>query len=209
MKRPTWLLNRAVLAAHRRQTAEHGGAPGVSLLRLALALGWPKTVLSFADGRLSVYELAAAYTEALLRLRPFESNNERMAYLAGRLFLAVNGAQVPAAAAEQLAMFRALRAGVIGRPRYAQWMLMHRLAQRGAAVIGVARDRSGRVLKVGVLRRGPVPAAAGAARTRRPQEPLRNVPMLQDRVRPADRRAVAGVPARPQLATTVRRASDR
>jgi death-on-curing protein len=179
MKRPTWLLNRAVLAVHRRQLAEHGGAPGVDLPRLALALGWPKTVAAFAETRLSVYDLAAAYSEALLRLRPFESNNERMAYLLGKLFLAVNDAQLPAAVAEQMTMFRALRAGAIGRARYAQWMLMRRLVQHGAAVIGVARDRSGRVLKVGVLRRASVRAAAGSAASRL-EAPSRNVPMLQN-----------------------------
>jgi death-on-curing protein len=162
MKRPVWLLNRAVLAAHRRLLAEHGGASGVSLSRLALALGWPKTVLAFADARVTLFDLAAAYSEGLLRLRPFDSNNERMAFLLGRLFLALNDTQLPVAAAEQIAAFRALRAGAISRARYAQWMLMRRLVSQGAAVIGVARDRSGRVLKVGVLRRAealpqPVP----------------------------------------------------
>ena len=68
MKRPTWLLNRAVLAAHRRQLAEHGGASGFDLVRLALALGWPKTVLAFTDAQVTLYDLAAAYSEALLRL---------------------------------------------------------------------------------------------------------------------------------------------
>ena len=179
MKRPIWLLNRTVLAAHRRQTAEHGGAPGVDLPQLTLALGWPRTVLAFAEGRLPVFDLAAAYTEALLRLRPFESNNDRMAYLAGRLFLAVNGAQMPGAAAEQLAMFQALRAGAIGRARYAQWMLMRHLVQRGAAVIGVARDRSGRVLKVGVLRRRAAHRATATQPTAT-EAPRHIVPMLQD-----------------------------
>jgi len=179
MKRPVWLLNRAVLAAHRRQLAEHGGAPGVDLTRLALALGWPKTVLAFTDARLSLFDLAAAYSEALLRLRPFESNNERIAYLLGKLFLAVNGAQLPAAAAEQLMMFRALRTGVIGRARYAQWMLMRRLVQQGAAVVGVARDRNGRLLKVGVLRRRPTRTVAGGPPVRA-EAPPRHVPLLQD-----------------------------
>lgn len=179
MKRPTWLLNRTMLAAHRRQLAEHGGAPGADLAQLALAMGWPKTVLAFADGRVSTYDLAAAYSEALLRLRPFESGNERMAYIAGRLFLAVNGAQMPASAAEQLAMFLALRAGSIDRARYARWMLMRRLVQRGAAVIGVARDPSGRVLKVGVLRRSETHASArGAPAARR--TPALGVPILQN-----------------------------
>ena len=179
MKRPAWLLNRAVLAAHRRQLAEHGGAPGVDLARLALALGWPKTVLAFTDTRLSLFDLAAAYSEALLRLRPFESSNERMAYLLGKLFLAVNGADLPAVPAEQVAMFRALRAGAIGRARYAQWMLMRRLVQQGAAVVGVARDRNGKVLKVGVLRRKPTRAVGGGAAARA-DAPARHVPLLQN-----------------------------
>jgi len=178
MRRPIWLLNRTVLAAHRRQLAEHGGASGVDLSRLALALGWPKTVLAFADSRVTVYDLAAAYSEALLRLRPFDSNNERLAYLLAKLFLSLNGAQMPAAPAEQLAMLLALRTGAIGRARYAQWMLMRRLVQQGAAVIGVARDRSGRVLKVGVLRRSAARAPASGAPAA--QAPAAVVPMLHD-----------------------------
>jgi death-on-curing protein len=178
MRRPIWLLNRTVLAAHRRQLAEHGGASGVDLSRLALALGWPKTVLAFADSRVTVYDLAAAYSEALLRLRPFDSNNERLAYLLAKLFLSLNGAQMPAAPAEQVSMFHALRGGVIGRTRYAKWMLMRRLVQQGAAVIGVARDRSGRVLKVGVLRRSAARAPASGAPAA--QAPAAVVPMLHD-----------------------------
>jgi len=179
MKRPTWLLNRAVLAAHRRQLAEHGGAPGVSLPRLALALGWPRTVLAFSDTRVSLYDLAAAYSEALLRLRPFESSNERMAYLLGKLFLAINGAPLPAAVAEQVAMFRALRSGAVGRARYAQWMLMRRLVPPGAAVIGAARGRGDGAVKVGVLRRSSVRAATRDPLAITGATPL-NVPMLQN-----------------------------
>jgi hypothetical protein len=76
-------------------------------------------------------------------------------------------------------MFRALRAGAVGRSRYAQWMLMRRLVARGATVIGVARDRSGRVLKVGVLRRGAPRLAPGSTPAGAQTEP-RIVPMLQN-----------------------------
>ena len=171
MKRPVWLLNRTVLAAHRRQLAEHGGAPGFDLPRLALALGWPKTVLAFADGRLTPYDLAAAYSEAVLRLRPFASGNERMAWLLGRLFLAVNGAPLPAAA-EQLAAFGALCRGVIGRGRYGHWLLARRPAVREVP-LRVTRD-AGRVLRIGVLRRAPAPASA------MPTAAQAQVPLLQD-----------------------------
>ncbi len=177
MRRPVWLLNRTVLATHRRQLAEHGGATGVDFPQLALALGWPKTVLALADGKTTMFELAAAYSEALLRLRPFASGNERMAYLLGKLFLRLNGIEVPATTVEQLAMFGALRAGAIDRPRYSSWLLMRRFVAGGGTVIGVTRDRSGRVLKVGVLRRGSRRAAAG--RVTQPL-PAQVEPMLQD-----------------------------
>lgn len=170
MKRPAWLLNRTVLATHRRQLAEHGGAPGFDLPRLALALGWPKTVLAFADGRVTLYDLAAAYSEAVLRLRPFASGNERMAWLLCRLFLAVNGAPLPAAA-EQLAAFGALRRGAIGRGRYGQWLLARRPAVREAAVRSASEGS--RVLRIGLLRR--TPAAASLPAATQPQ-----VPLLQD-----------------------------
>jgi death-on-curing protein len=166
------VFNRVALAAHRRLLAEHGGAQGVDLSRLALALGWPKTVLAFAEKRVSLFDLAAAYSEAILRVRPFASGNERMAWLLGKLFLALNGLQMPASLRDQLTMFTALRAGRIDRPRYARWLLLRRVVFSGA-VIGVGRDRSGRVVKVGVLRPGAVRAAGrtGAAP---------NVPLLRD-----------------------------
>jgi len=171
---PVWVLNRVALAAHRRQLAEHGGAAGVDYSLLALALGWPKTVLAFAERRISLFDLAAAYSEALLRLRPFASGNDRMAWLLGKLFLTLNGVQAPASIADQLAMFASLRAGTIDRPRYARWMLMRRVVAAGGAVVGVVRNREGRVVKVGVLRQAPIRRAG------RNGSPAPAVPLLRD-----------------------------
>jgi death-on-curing protein len=170
--KPVWVFNRVALAAHRRLLAEHGGAPGVDLSQLALALGWPKTVLAFAEARVSLFELAAAYSEAILRLRPFASGNERMGWLLGKLFLTLNGLQMPAPPRDQLTMYAALGAGRIDRPRYARWLLLRRAVASGT-VIGIARDRSGRVVRVGVLRPG---TARGAGRS----SAAPNVPMLHD-----------------------------
>jgi hypothetical protein len=55
-------------------------------------------------------------------------------------------------------------------------MLMRRLAQQGAAVIGIARHRGGRVLKIDVMRRAVV--RGGSAPTAGVQ-PL-TVPMLHN-----------------------------
>jgi len=171
---PVWVLNRVALAAHRRQLAEHGGAAGVDFARLALALGWPKTVLAFAERRVSLFDLGAAYSEALLRLRPFTSGNDRMAWLLGKLFLTLNGVQAPAPVADQLRMFAALRSGRIDRPSYARWMLMRRVVAAGGTVIGVARNREGRVVKVGVLRPAPIRRAGRGGLT------AAAVPLLHD-----------------------------
>ena len=173
-------MNRAALAAHRRLLAEHGGPTGVDLGRLCVALGWPKTVLAFAERGASVYDLAASYAEAVLRVRPFASGNERMAYLLALMFLTINGAALPASAQEKFAMFRTFELGVIDRPKWAQWMLLRTVAQGGGTVIGVRRNAQGKVTGVGLVKT----RAAVAARQRRLRGgPLQNsphIPMLQN-----------------------------
>jgi death-on-curing protein len=174
-----WILNRVALALHRRQLAEHGGAPGFDLVRLSMALGWPKTVAILAEGRASANDLAAAYADGILRLRPFQSGNERTAYLLAHLFLALNGAQLPATRPERLAVFTALAGGALTRAQYAQWMAMRQFADRSkaASVVGVRRDNKGRVVGVGVWRSGVKPGA-GRSLPRATEAPP--VPMLEN-----------------------------
>jgi len=175
-----WILNRVALALHRRQLAEHGGAPGFDLVRLSMALGWPKTVSILAEGRASVNDLAAAYADGILRLRPFESGNERTAYLLAHLFLALNGAKLPATKHERLAVFTALAAGALTRAQYAQWMTMREFADRSnaATVVGVRRDPKGRVVGVRVWRAGGKPGAL--RRLPRAAAEAPPVPMLEN-----------------------------
>jgi death-on-curing protein len=176
-----WILNRVALALHRRQLAEHGGAPGFDLVRLSMALGWPKTVAHFAPRHVTFHDLAAAYADGVLRLRPFESGNERTAYLLANLFLLLNGAAPPASRQERLAVFTAFAAGAIRRPQYAQWMSMRRLAERSGAgtVVGVRRDARGRLVGVGLLRAAPKRDGARRARSL-PAPALPAVPLLKD-----------------------------
>lgn len=175
-----WILNRVALALHRRQLAEHGGASGFDLVRLSMALGWPKTVAILAEGRASANDLAAAYADGILRLRPFESGNERTAYLLAHLFLALNGATLPATKQERLAVFTALSAGALTRAQYAQWMTMREFADRSnaATVVGVRRDTRGRVVGVGVWRSGGKPGAV--RRPPRAAAEAAPVPMLEN-----------------------------
>jgi prophage maintenance system killer protein len=177
--RPRWILNRSALAAHRRLLAEHGGAGGHDLPRLAVALGWPKTVMAFSDARLSIFDLAAGYAEGMLLARPFESGNERMAYLLAMMFLSLNGVSLPAGAAEHLAMFRSFQMRLIDRSRYAQWMVMRAVAPDAGTVIGVRRNAQGRIVGLGLLRTG-VGGMATRRRLKGPSPPALTVPMLQN-----------------------------
>lgn len=156
-----WILNRVALALHRRQLAEHGGASGFDMVRLSMALGWPKTVAVLADPKPTVNDLAAAYADGVLRLRPFESGNERTAYLLAHLFLALNGASLPATRQERLAVFTGFATGAMRLADYSQWITMRQFAQRQnmSTVVGVRRDARGQVVGMGVWHTAAKPRA--------------------------------------------------
>lgn len=172
-----WITNRTAIAIHGRQLAEHRGAPGVNTVRLVAALGWPRTLWAYSDGSASLFELAAAYAEGVLCLRPFVSGNARIGYLLAIVFLAVNGVRMPIRLTDQLAAFRAFAAGEVDRRVFAQWLHIRSVAQEGTTVIGVRRDRMGRVVGLGVL----VPGARHSSGRSRPavrESPIDPVPLL-------------------------------
>lgn len=172
-----WVMNRTAIAIHGRQAAEHGGTPGVDTLRLAAALGWPRTLYEFTDRCGSPFDVAAAYTEGVLCLRPFVSGNLRTGYLLAIVFLGINGVRMPPRATDQLAPLRAFAAGDVDRRGLARWLQLRSMAQDGRTVVGVRRDRAGRVVGVGVL----VPGGRhSAVRSRSPvaAPPIESVPVL-------------------------------
>ena len=63
----SWPLARA---AFLRQAVEHGGRSNYDMVRFQAALAWPQTVFSFM-GRVTVFDLAAAYADGVVRMRPF------------------------------------------------------------------------------------------------------------------------------------------
>ncbi len=88
--RPRWLDRRLVVAIHREQIREHGGAAGLrddGLLESALA----RPQNHFAYTGAAIPELAAIYALALAGNHPFIDGNKRIAYVALEFFLDVNG----------------------------------------------------------------------------------------------------------------------
>ena len=93
MKDFVWLESETVLEIHSEVIAVSGGSDGVrdhGLLESALAR--PQNVLAYEGG--SIFEVAAAYAEAIAHNHPFIDGNKRTAFASAGMFLILNGYKV-------------------------------------------------------------------------------------------------------------------
>ncbi len=91
MKKPIWIDERDALALHSRLLALHGGAGGLrdsGLLKSALAR--PQQQYAYSETA-DVIDMATAYTAGIVRNHPFLDGNKRTGFVAGILFLELNG----------------------------------------------------------------------------------------------------------------------
>ena len=105
---------------HDRLIALHGGAPGVrdpGLLRSALARELAAYAPSF-----DVIDLAARYTAAILRNRPFIDGNKRTGFVVGILFLELNGYEFKGSEEDAAQAVIALAAGTMDETSYAAFL---------------------------------------------------------------------------------------
>lgn len=97
---PRWISKQAVLVLHDRSIALHGGAPGLrdeGLLESALAR--PANRFHY-EGASDAHLLAATYLVGFASNHPFVDGNKRAAFLAGGLFLRLNGWRLTATQAD-------------------------------------------------------------------------------------------------------------
>lgn len=121
MKEPVWLLPEALLAAHDAQIAEHGGLDGVRDMALfESALAHPRNLFNY--GEPTVCELAAAYACRIAKNHPFVDGNKRVAYVAMRLFLLLNGLDLTASSLEKIDVMMRLAAGKLSEDGLAAWI---------------------------------------------------------------------------------------
>jgi death on curing protein len=91
VKKPVWIDERDVLVLHDRLLALHGGAPGLrdkALLESALARA--RQHFAYAESP-NIIDMATAYTAGIVRNHPFVDGNKRTGFVAGILFLELNG----------------------------------------------------------------------------------------------------------------------
>jgi death-on-curing protein len=110
----------AVLAAHDRQLAEHGGPVGLrNPGGLESALDRAPNLAAY--GEPDAAALAAAYAAGIARNHPFVDGNKRIAWIAARLFLRVNEISLSYGPDDARQTLEALAAGEVSEDELAQW----------------------------------------------------------------------------------------
>src|SRR5690348_6711052 len=114
-------MDRAVLAAHDRLLAAHGGADGLhdaGLLESALAR--PRQYYAYSSP--DTIELAAIYTTGIVRNHPFVDGNKRTGFATGIAFLLLNGFVFQASEEDATRAVLALAASDLDEAGYAEWL---------------------------------------------------------------------------------------
>ncbi len=116
-----WIDRPEVLAIHARQLDEHGGASGLrDLDLLESALARPRQRHAYGDP--DAFDLAAAYTAAIINNRPFVDGNKRTGFVVGVLFLELNSPTFTASEADATQAVLGLAAGEISEDQFATWL---------------------------------------------------------------------------------------
>jgi death-on-curing protein len=122
MIEPEWVLEEIVLAYHRRQLAEHGGADGVrDLGLLQSALARPQNFFHY-NQVVSLTRLAAAYAFGIAKNHPFIDGNKRTAMVTSIAFLELNGYRLTSTQEENYLSFLSLAEGALTEDQLAEWL---------------------------------------------------------------------------------------
>jgi death-on-curing protein len=130
MNEPKWIRVDAVLLAHSRQLARHGGIEGVrDLGLLESAVFRPRNLLAYGSPDLAA--LAACYASGIVRNHPFLDGNKRTALATCRAFLHINQYSIDASQDDRASQILRLAASETSEEEFAQWLRTH-FVSRGA-----------------------------------------------------------------------------
>lgn len=121
-KQSVWIDERDVIAIHDRLLALHGGAAGLrdqGLLQSALAR--PRQHHAYS-ARVDLVELSAIYISGIVRNHPFVDGNKRAGFVAGVLFLEINGFQFVASEADATQAVLSLASGTLDEEGFRVWL---------------------------------------------------------------------------------------
>ena len=116
-----WIRKDVLIALHAEQLAEHGGPEGIrdeGMLDSALAR--PQNLAAY-ETDIDVPRLAASYVYGLAKNHAFVDGNKRVAFIAGELFLALNGYELEADDADCVVTMLAVAGGGLSEDELAAW----------------------------------------------------------------------------------------
>jgi death-on-curing protein len=121
MNEPVWIEKAECFAFHDALLAWFGGLGGIrdeGLLDSALN----RPLHLFHYGEPSLFDLAAAYAEGIVKNHPFLDGNKRSVLMAAALFLESNGFVFQAPEEEAVLQTLALAADAIGADEFSAWL---------------------------------------------------------------------------------------
>jgi death on curing protein len=120
---PEWITRSVALAIHDAQVAEHGGPAGVrDLALLESALARPQNLAAYGEADADAARLAAAYACAIAQNHPFVDGNKRTSNVVTLTFLELNGCELAAGDAEQVAVWLRVADGSMMEAELAAWL---------------------------------------------------------------------------------------
>lgn len=121
MSEPKWILEDAAKAIHGMLLSEHGGGEGVRDIAL-LESALNRAPQKFAyDSKVTVFELAAAYSFGIAKNHPFVDGNKRTAFMVGVIFLEINAYKFVASETESTVIFEGLAGSKISESELSTW----------------------------------------------------------------------------------------
>jgi len=121
MNEPVWIEKAECFAFHDALLARFGGLGGIrdeGLLDSALN----RPLHLFHYGEPSLFDLATAYAEGIVKNHPFLDGNKRSGLMAAALFLESNGYVFEAPEEEAVLQTLALAADGIGAAEFSAWL---------------------------------------------------------------------------------------
>ena len=123
MKAPAFPPIEAVTDLHTELLAEHGGAVGLrDRGALEMSFARPQQIIAYADGHVTVFDLAAALCVSILRNHPFVDGNKRAGFLALGMMLGMNGLYLDVSEREAAEVVLAVAAGDMPEDAFREWV---------------------------------------------------------------------------------------
>jgi len=124
-KAPIWLDKRDAIALHEELLIRHGGSSGIrddGLLESALAR--PLQHFAYSES-VDIIHIAGEYIAGIVGNPPFVDGNKRTGFVAGVLFLELNGYEFTASEAEAAQVVLELAAGTVDETGLAAFLRDH------------------------------------------------------------------------------------